>query len=46
VDKWWRQYSAGLKAEKKKVLEHKDEDKLERKNVYVIYLGPILPRSP
>jgi len=46
VDKWWRQYSAGLKAEKKKVLEHKDEDKLERKNMYVICPSPILPHSP
>jgi len=45
VDNWWRQYSAGLKAEKKKVLEHKDEDKLERKNMYVIFSSLILPRS-
>jgi len=40
------QYSIGLKAEKKKVIEHKVEDKLERKNMYVIYPSPIVPHSP
>ena len=42
MDAWWRQYAAEVSAEKKKVREHKNEDKQERKNMYALHADPVL----